>query len=88
MHSQVDQPFADVPARVMSYTADRLTYTPDPPAHYGMVQFDGGGRLMIDFSDVDVGEVDVNMAMRMAFRIKEYDAQRGFTKYFWKAVPA
>lgn len=88
MHSQIDHAFADVSARVMSYTADRLTYTPDPPAHYGMVQFDGGGRLMIDFSDVDVGEVDVNMPMRMAFRIKEFDAQRGFTKYFWKAVPA
>jgi hydroxymethylglutaryl-CoA synthase len=25
--------------------------------------------------------------MRMVFRIKEYDPQRGFTKYFWKAAP-
>lgn len=88
MHSQVDHPFANIPARVMSYTADRLTYTPDPPAYYGMVQFDGGGRLMVDFSDVDADQMDVNAPMRMAFRIKEYDAERGFTKYFWKAVPA
>ncbi len=88
MHSQLDHPFANIPARVMSYTADRLTYTPDPPAYYGMVQFDGGGRLMVDFSDVDADRMDVNAPMRMAFRIKEYDAERGFTKYFWKAVPA
>ncbi len=88
IHSQVDHPFADTPARIRSYTADRLTYTPDPPAHYGMVEFEGGGRLMSDFSDVDEGRVEVGMPMRMAFRIKEYDPQRGFTKYFWKAVPA
>jgi len=24
----------------------------------------------------------------MVFRIKDYDAQRGFTRYFWKATPA
>jgi hydroxymethylglutaryl-CoA synthase len=88
LHSQADHPFADIPAKVMSYTADRLTYTPDPPAHYGMVQFDGGGRMMIDFADVDEGSLEVGMPMRMAFRVKEYDPQRGFTKYFWKAVPA
>lgn len=88
IHSQVDHPFADIPAKIRSYTADRLTYTPDPPAYYGMVEFEGGGRLMADFSDVDEGQVEVGMPMRMAFRIKEYDPQRGFTKYFWKAVPA
>jgi 3-hydroxy-3-methylglutaryl CoA synthase len=88
LHSQADHPFADIPAKVMSYTADRLTYTPDPPAHYGMVQFEGGGRIMMDFSDVDEGSLEVGTPMRMAFRVKEYDPQRGFTKYFWKAVPA
>jgi len=88
MHTQEDHPFADMPGRVNSYTADQLTYSPDPPAHYGMVQFAEGGRMMVDFTDVDVGKVEVGMQMRMVFRIKEYDAQRGFTKYFWKAAPA
>ncbi len=87
-HTQVDQPFADFTGRVMSFTADNLTYTPEPPAHYGMVQFAEGGRMMVDFTDVDVGKVDVGMPMRMVFRIKEVDPQRGFTKYFWKAAPA
>jgi len=86
--SQDDQSFADFPARVLSWSADYLTYTPDPPAHYGMVQFDPGGRLMADFTDVDVGKVEVGMPMRMVFRVKERDTQRGFVRYFWKAAPS
>jgi len=88
LDSQDDQPFSDLGAKVMSYTADALTYSPDPPAYYGMVQFDGGGRMMADFADVDEGKVEVGTAMRMMFRIKENDAARGFVRYFWKAAPA
>jgi hydroxymethylglutaryl-CoA synthase len=87
-HSQDDHPFADMPAKVQSYTADRLTYSPDPPHYYGMVVFDEGGRLMIDFTDCDAASVDVAAPMRMVFRIKDYDPQRGFTRYFWKAAPS
>jgi 3-hydroxy-3-methylglutaryl CoA synthase len=87
-HSEDDHPFADMPAKVQSYTADRLTYSPDPPHYYGMVVFDEGGRLMIDFTDCDGSSVDVAAPMRMMFRIKDYDPQRGFTRYFWKAAPA
>ena len=88
MHSQVDQPFSEFGGKVMSFTADNLTYCPDPPAHYGMVQFAEGGRMMVDFTEVDSGRVEVGMPMRMVFRIKEFDPARGFTKYFWKAAPA
>jgi uncharacterized OB-fold protein len=86
-HSQDDHPFADMAAKVQSYTADRLTYSPDPPHYYGMVVFDEGGRLMIDFTDCDAQSVDVAAPMRMMFRIKDYDPARGFTRYFWKAAP-
>jgi hydroxymethylglutaryl-CoA synthase len=87
-HTQDDHAFADTPAKVQSYTADRLTYSPDPPHYYGMIVFDEGGRLMIDFTDCDGAGVDVAAPMRMMFRIKEYDPARGFTRYFWKAAPA
>jgi 3-hydroxy-3-methylglutaryl CoA synthase len=87
-HSLDDHPFADMPAKVQSYTADRLTYSPNPPHYYGMVVFDEGGRLMIDFTDCDGSSVDVAAPMRMMFRIKDYDPARGFTRYFWKAAPA
>ena len=86
--TQVDHPFANMAARLNSFTADRLTFTPNPPAYYGMVQFLDGGRVMIDFSDVDPdAELTVGMEMRMMFRVKDYDKNRGFRRYFWKAVP-
>ncbi len=87
-HSQEPQPFSDLEGRIMSYTADNLTYSADPPACYGMVQFDAGGRVMIDFTDVTPDDIDVGRKMDMVFRIKDYDGQRGFTRYFWKATPA
>jgi hydroxymethylglutaryl-CoA synthase len=87
MHTQAPHPFADEIGRINSYTADRLTYSPDPPACYGMIQFEAGGRVMIDFTDVDPGDLAVGQRMRMMFRIKDIDQQRGFRRYFWKAAP-
>lgn len=87
LDGQDDEPFAERRATVMSYTADLLTYCPDPPAYYGMIEFEGGGRMMVDFTDVDEGKVEVGTPMRMVFRIKDVDAARGFVRYFWKAAP-
>jgi hydroxymethylglutaryl-CoA synthase len=85
--TQEPHPFAGKTGRVNSFTADRLTYSPDPPAYYGMVQFEEGGRWMMDFTDVEADKLEVGMLMRMMFRIKDIDAQRGFRRYFWKAAP-
>ena len=86
--TQEDYPLADRPARVVSFTADNLAYTPSPPCCYGMVEFDGGGRMVCEFTDVEPASLVVGTAMRMMFRIKAFDERRAFTKYFWKAVPA
>lgn len=86
--TQEDYPLAERPARILTHTADSLTYTPSPPAYYGMVEFDGGGRLTAEFADVEPEDVEVGRPMRMVFRVKARDEQRGFTKYFWKASPA
>lgn len=86
-NSQDPHPFAEIPATVQSWTADNLTYSPDPPTHFGMVVFDEGGRLMADMTDVSPGEVDVGMPVRMVFRRRGVDDKRGFIKYFWKATP-
>jgi 3-hydroxy-3-methylglutaryl CoA synthase len=85
--TQEDYPLADRPARLVSFTADSLTYTPAPPFYYGLVDFDGGGRLKVEFADVDEGALDVGGEMEMVFRIKAFDKMRGFRKYFWKARP-
>ena len=87
LDSQEPHAFADTIGRINSHTADRLTYSPDPPACYGMIQFEGGGRWMMDFTDLEADQLEVGRAMRMVFRIKDVDAQRGFRRYFWKAAP-
>ncbi len=58
-----------------------------PPAIYGMVQFEGGGRFMADFTDCELSNVRVGQPVKLSFRKRYTDAQRGFTGYFWKAVP-
>ncbi len=87
MHSQDDYEFADVPARVKTFTGDMLAVSVDPPAIYGMVQFEGGGRFMADFTDCELDDVKVGLPVQMAFKRKVADKDRGFVNYFWKAVP-
>ena len=75
-------------AKLTTYTADRLTYSPDPPAYYGMVEFEKGGRAMMDFTDIEPNsELQVGQSVRLMFRVKDYDTIRGFRRYFWKATP-
>ncbi|MGD8905181.1 MAG: SDR family NAD(P)-dependent oxidoreductase [Anaerolineae bacterium] len=87
LHSQEDYEFADIPATVKSFTGDNLAVSVDPPAIYGMIQFDGGGRFMADFTDCEMGDLSVGTPVEMAFRRHYVDEERGFTGYFWKAVP-
>lgn len=84
--TQDDYPLADRPARLVTVTADHLAFSPDPPSHYGMIDFDGGGRMIADIVDVGDNVPQPGARMRMMFRIKRIDA-RGFTQYFWKAAP-
>jgi 3-hydroxy-3-methylglutaryl CoA synthase len=79
--------FADKVGTVLSWSADRMALTPDPPNYYGMITFPEGGRLMMDFADVLSDEIKPGRRMRMVFRIKEVDAPRDYTRYFWKATP-
>jgi 3-hydroxy-3-methylglutaryl CoA synthase len=85
--TQKPYPLADRPAKVLSWSAEYLSYHPAPPHHYGQIDFEGGGRILMDFTDLDVGEVDAGTAMEMVFRIKDTDERRGYTRYFWKATP-
>jgi hydroxymethylglutaryl-CoA synthase len=82
-----DYPLAEKRARIVTYTADSLTFSPDPPTYYGTIDFEGGGRLVAEFAEVSAEDVEVGAEMRMVFRIKAFDDDRHFVKYFWKAVP-
>jgi uncharacterized OB-fold protein len=79
--------FANKAGSVAMFTGDLLSPSVDPPAVYGMVEFDGGGRTMLDFTDCNLNQVKVGMKVKMSFRRRYTDNMRGFTGYFWKAVP-
>ena len=82
-----DVRLADDEARIVSITADRLNYTPDPPFWFGLAQFDNGARVMMEFTDADARGFAVGDRVRMRLRIKSRDRRRGFRTYFWKAAP-
>ncbi len=56
-----DYEFAGVPARIKSFTGDLLAVSVDPPAIYGLVQFEGGGRFVADFTDCELNDLKVGM---------------------------
>ena len=85
--TQEDYEFADLPARIKTFTGDLLAVSVDPPATYGMVQFEGGGRFMADFTDCELADCKVGLPVKMAFRRRFTDDERGFSGYFWKAIP-
>ena len=85
--SQDEWEFSNQQASIKSFTGDLLSVSVDPPAVYGMIQFDGGGRLYADFTDCELGDVRVGQPVTLSFRKRYTDKERGFTGYFWKAVP-
>ena len=82
-----DVRLADEPARIVSLTADRLNFTPDPPFLFGLVQFANGARVMMEFTDADAKTLSVGDPVAMRFRVKAFDKKRGFRTWFWKAAP-
>ena len=74
--------------KVVSFTSDMLAATINPPAIYGNVDFNGGGRCMVDFTDCNLDDLKVGKEVNFSFRVKYIDQKRDTTFYFWKAVPA
>lgn len=87
LDTQAPYPLADRGARILSWSAEYLSYYPSPPHHYGQIDFDGGGRILMEFTDVAPGDVGAGTPMEMVFRVKDRDQTRHFTRYFWKATP-
>jgi 3-hydroxy-3-methylglutaryl CoA synthase len=87
LDTQRPYPLAERRGRLLSWSAEHLSFHMSPPNHYGQIDFEGGGRILMEFTDIAPGEVDVGHAMEMVFRIKDIDEKRGYTRYFWKATP-
>jgi hydroxymethylglutaryl-CoA synthase len=80
-----DRPMADATGTIVTFTVDRLAYSPSPPVVFAVVDFDGGGRLPVELTDVDADEVRIGGRVEMTFR-KLFTAD-GIHNYFWKARP-
>ncbi len=72
---------------ILSWSAEYLSFHMSPPHYYGQIDFEGGGRILMEITDVSRGDVESGTKVEMVFRIKDVDELRGFNRYFWKATP-
>jgi uncharacterized OB-fold protein len=82
-----DYAFSDKTGVLFTYTADHLAYSEDPPALYGIVDFEGGGRYWFDITDCQLESLEVGKPLQMTFRRRYMDEGRSIAGYFWKAMP-
>ena len=73
---------ADATGTVVTFTIDRMAYSPSPPVVFAVVDFDGGGRLPLELTDLDAAEAAIGQRVEMTFR-KLFTAD-GIVNYFWK----
>ncbi len=78
-------PMADVAGTIVTFTIDKLAYSPSPPIVFAVVDFDGGGRFPVEMTDVDADDVQIGDRVEMTFR-RLFTAD-GIHDYFWKARP-
>jgi hydroxymethylglutaryl-CoA synthase len=78
-------PMSDVPGTVATFTIDRIAYSPSPPIVFAVVDFDEGGRLPIELTDVEADDLAIGDRVEMTFR-RLFTAD-GIHNYFWKARP-
>jgi 3-hydroxy-3-methylglutaryl CoA synthase/uncharacterized OB-fold protein len=79
------EPLADVPATVVTYTVDRLAYSPSPPVLVVVVDFDGGGRFRCQLTDASEDSIAIGDRVEVTFR--RLVTAHGIHNYFWKARP-
>jgi hydroxymethylglutaryl-CoA synthase len=80
-----EEPFAKRACRIATYTLDHLAYSLQPPTVAAVLDFEGGGRLACELTDVDPARVAIGDELEMTFR-RLYTGE-GVHNYFWKARP-
>lgn len=78
-------PFADRPAKVATFTLDRLAHSLNPPTVNVVVDFAGGGRILCEMTDCEPEKVAIGDEVEMTFR--RMHSAGGVHNYFWKARP-
>ena len=78
-------PMADAVGTIAAFTIDRIAYSPSPPIVFAIVDFEGGGRLPVELTDVDAATLAMGQPVEMTFR-RLFTAD-GIHNYFRKARP-
>ncbi|MFA4836269.1 MAG: zinc ribbon domain-containing protein [Dehalococcoidia bacterium] len=80
--------FSDKKAKLFTFAFDNLgmSKTDVPPVGGGAINFEGGGRMLGQLTDMDFEQARIDMPMEMTFR-KHYQVE-GMPVYLWKAKPA
>jgi 3-hydroxy-3-methylglutaryl CoA synthase/uncharacterized OB-fold protein len=77
--------FSDKKAVLFTYSVDQLMPTLNPPGISGVIDFEGGGRMIGELTDCDIDKVQIGMPLEMTYR--KMFTSRGIHNYFWKAKP-
>lgn len=77
-------PAAYLSGTVVTYTVDRLAFSPSPPMVQVVIDVDGGGRCTLELADAQTSELEVGTRVNFAFR--RLFTVGGIHDYFWKAV--
>jgi hydroxymethylglutaryl-CoA synthase len=80
-----DYRFADKKGKLFSYAVDQRQPTKKPPGLNGVVDFEGGGRLICEMTDYELDKVGIGMPVEMTYR--RMSQGKGIINYFWKARP-
>ncbi len=78
-------PMSDAQGTIALLTIDRIAYSPSPPVAFAVVDWDGGGRLPVELTDVDAATLKMGDRVEMTFR-KLFTSDE-IHNYFWKARP-
>lgn len=71
--------------RIVTFTVDRLAFTPSPPLISAVVDLDVGGRVTVEVADIPATELAVGLEVRTTFR--RLGTVDGVHNYFWKVGP-
>ena len=77
--------FADKKARLFTYSMDYMTPHPALPQVFGVIDFEGGGRMIIPITDQSGEQLHIGMDLEMTLRKIHYAGN--IHSYAWKATP-
>jgi hydroxymethylglutaryl-CoA synthase len=88
-HCRIADQMTAVPAAwlsgtVVTYTVDRLAFSPSPPMIQAVIDIDGGGRCTLEVADARPEDLDVGS--RVTFSFRRLFTAGSVHDYFWKAV--